>query len=153
MYLLLLLVHHHLSRVEYTTKDEHQSVVESYDTRKSELLLQGWNSEVIVTTFIQFFNSIFGRYTSNLRRLHNISGSIIMLDEVQSIPVEYWDAVRQALKYLCDKFAIKITRTFFVQKFAYLWKTHTGAISYTFLQLIKDVVSKTKLANDQASVL
>jgi CRISPR-associated endonuclease/helicase Cas3 len=100
----LLLMHHHLAAVNYRTRLED----ESYSTSQSEFLTHGWNAEVIVTTFIQFFNTIFGRYTSQLRRLNNLVGSIIILDEVQSIPFGLWDAVRQALLFLSQRFNFTI---------------------------------------------
>ena len=89
----LLLMHHHLAPIHYSKNIIDEQKNENYSTSQSELLIQGWNSEIIVTTFIQFFNIVFGRYTSQLRRLNNLLGSIIILDEVQSIPFEYWDAV------------------------------------------------------------
>lgn len=68
---------------------------EKFSTAQSELLIQGWNAEIIGTTFIQLFNTTFGRYVSQLRRLHNLVGSIVILDEAQAIPFEYWDAIRE----------------------------------------------------------
>ncbi|MGC2383778.1 MAG: CRISPR-associated helicase Cas3', partial [Nitrososphaeraceae archaeon] len=101
----LLLMHHHLSPINYhddTFKNE------GYSTSQSELLVHGWNAEVIVTTFIQFFNMVFGRYTSHLRRLDNAIGSIVILDEVQSIPFELWSIVHEGLLYLSKKFSFTI---------------------------------------------
>jgi CRISPR-associated endonuclease/helicase Cas3 len=104
----LLLMHHHLAPINYTKNMTDEQRKESYSTSQSELLIQGWNSEIIVTTFVQFFNTIFGRFTSQLRRLHNLLGSIIILDETQSIPFEYWNAVRNALLFLSEKFGFII---------------------------------------------
>jgi CRISPR-associated endonuclease/helicase Cas3 len=104
----LLLMHHHLAPLNYKKDNIHEQKVESYSTSQSELLIQGWNSEIVVTTFVQFFNTIFGRFTSQLRRLHNLLGSIIILDEVQSIPFEYWDTVRNALLFLSERFDFTI---------------------------------------------
>ena len=101
----LILMHHHLSPINYhddTFKNE------GYSTSQSELLIQGWNAEVIVTTFIQFFNMVFGRFTSHLRQLDNAIGSIVILDEVQSIPFELWSIVHQGLQYLSEKFNFTI---------------------------------------------
>jgi CRISPR-associated endonuclease/helicase Cas3 len=81
---------------------------EGYNTSQSELLIHGWNAEVIVTTFIQFFNMVFGRYTSQLRRLVNTIGSIVILDEVQSIPYDLWDIVRNGLIFLSKNFSFTI---------------------------------------------
>ena len=104
----LLLMHHHLAPIDYTKNMIEEQRRESYSTSQSELLIQGWNAEIIVTTFVQFFNTIFGRFTSQIRRLHNLLGSIIILDEIQSIPFEYWDAVRNAMLFLSEKFGFTI---------------------------------------------
>lgn len=101
-----LLLHHHLAPIHFYKNSFDEFEHESYSTSQSELLISGWSSEIIVTTFVQFFNTIFGRYTSELRRFHNMIGSIVILDEVQSIPFEYWEAVRQALLFLSKKFSI-----------------------------------------------
>jgi CRISPR-associated endonuclease/helicase Cas3 len=81
----ILLKHHHLSDIFYETNENVE-----YDTSKSLLLIEGWNSEIIVTTFIQLFHSLISNKNRSLRKFHNIINSIVILDEVQSIPHEYW---------------------------------------------------------------
>ena len=98
----LLLLHHHLAQSSYNQSQEH----ESYSTAKSDLLVSGWASEIIATTFIQFFNTVFGTSAHNLRRFHNLTGSIVILDEVQSIPFEYWDIVRKSLQFISKNYSI-----------------------------------------------
>lgn len=90
----IILAHHHLCEMNYRDEDT------GYSTNKSMLLIEGWNSEIVVTTFVQFLYTILGRGSRELRKLHNLSGSIVILDEVQAIPVEYWKLVRLAIKYL-----------------------------------------------------
>jgi CRISPR-associated endonuclease/helicase Cas3 len=99
----LLLTHHHLAEMSYTDKEDEFSALDS------ELLIEGWNSEIIVTTFIQFFYSVLGIRASQLRRLHNLEGAIVLLDEVQSIPHEYWRLVRSVISFLSERF-----RTFII---------------------------------------
>jgi CRISPR-associated endonuclease/helicase Cas3 len=96
----ILLLHHHLAPINYFKDIVKEQKNETYNIPQSELLIDGWHSEIIVTTFIQFFNTIFGRYTSQLRRFHNLIGSIVILDEIQSIPFEYWGIVREVLLFL-----------------------------------------------------
>jgi CRISPR-associated endonuclease/helicase Cas3 len=55
-----------------------------------ELLIDGWYSEIIITTFIQLFYSLISDKNKSLRKFHNITNSIIILDEVQTIPPKYW---------------------------------------------------------------
>lgn len=89
-----LLKHHHLADISYKEKNEKKPLDESL------LLVEAWESEVIVTTFIQLLHTIIGFKNSFLKKYHNIAGSILVLDEVQNIPIKYWDIVGEALRLL-----------------------------------------------------
>lgn len=74
---------------------EHHSAIdeEHPDTKRSpnsrdrlKLAMEDWAAPVVVTTNVQFFESLFGARTSKARKLHNITGSIVILDEAQTIP-------------------------------------------------------------------
>lgn len=93
---LYLIKHHHLADLEYKESNELKPVEDAL------LLIESWEAEVIVTTFVQLLHSIIAFKNSFLKKFHNIAGSIIILDEVQSIPIEYWDLVGEVLKGLVD---------------------------------------------------
>lgn len=95
--------HHHLAKLAY--EDESK---ESYSSAKSQLLIEGWNSEVIVTTFVQFLETVIGSRASSLRKLHNLAGSIVILDEVQAINYEHWLLIHDCLEFLANELDTRI---------------------------------------------
>ena len=105
----LLLKHHHLSELSYTTindgKEEFENISQK-DISKDILLIEGWNSEIIVTTFIQFFYSLISNRNKAIRKFHNIVNSIVILDEVQAIPYRYWLLLNKMMHFLAENFNI-----------------------------------------------
>jgi len=94
----LLLKHHHLAEVKYRAEED------EYRVDKSLLLLEGWNAEIIVTTFWQLFNTLFSNRNKQLRKFNKIVNSIIILDEVQAVPHRYWLLIHDSLNLICEKF-------------------------------------------------
>lgn len=94
----LALEHHHLAELRYIKEDD------EIEDRHSKILIEGWNSEIIVTTFVQLFHTLFSNRKSTLRKFHRLSGSIIILDEVQSIPFKYWKLLNIFLKEMVSYF-------------------------------------------------
>jgi CRISPR-associated endonuclease/helicase Cas3 len=99
----ILLKHHHLSDIVYTRKEDEFENVDK-DIGKDLLLIEGWNSEIIVTTFIQFFHSLISNRNRSIRKIHNITNSIVILDEVQAIPHKYWLLLNRTIKFFAEQF-------------------------------------------------
>ncbi len=91
-----LLKHHHLAS---------QAFREDQDVTNDEALLltESWESEIVITTFVQLFESLVTNRNRRLKKLHNLAGAIVVLDEVQSIPYEQWRLVEYTLNTLTEQ--------------------------------------------------
>ena len=97
-----LIKHHHLSNMEYINEKE------DYRNDQAELLIENWDSGVIITTFVQLLQTLIGNRNRMLKKYHVLTKSIILLDEVQAIPIEYFELVSYAFQKLVDIFDCKI---------------------------------------------
>jgi len=90
---------------------EHHSNVEvdeKQETARSRLACENWDAPLIVTTNVQLLESLFASRTSRCRKLHNLVGSIIVLDEAQLLPVPYLQPVVDVLRLLVKDYGVTL---------------------------------------------
>lgn len=78
---------------EENVVEHHQHVdyddAQDTDMNRKRLATENWDAPVIVTTNVQFFESLFSNRPSKCRKLHNLAESIVIFDEAQMIPLDY----------------------------------------------------------------
>lgn len=86
--------------------EHHSSLDEDDSTPKARLASENWDAPVIVTTSVQFFESLFAAKSSRCRKLHNIANSVIILDEAQLVAVEYLNPILETMQLLVDHYRV-----------------------------------------------
>ena len=65
-----------------------------------DLLCDSWNSPIVVTTLVQFLQTLFSGKTSSVRRFNSLANSVIVIDEVQTVPLKMLSLFNSAVNFL-----------------------------------------------------
>ena len=94
--------------------EHHSNLVVDNQQEDYKLLTERWDSPIVLTTMVQFLDTLFSGGTQGVRRMHNLANSIIIFDEIQAIPIKCINMFNSAINFLsniCNATIILCTAT------------------------------------------
>ncbi len=88
--------------------EHHSSIDTENETPQAMMAAENWDAPVIVTTNVQFFESLYASRSSRCRKLHNLSRSVVILDEAQMIPPQWLSPCVRVINQLVAHFGVSM---------------------------------------------
>ena len=86
--------------------EHHANLDSDKEDDRSRLATENWDAPIIVTTNVQFFESLFAARSSRCRKLHNIVNSVVVLDEAQLLPPEFLQPIADVMNQLASHYGV-----------------------------------------------
>jgi CRISPR-associated endonuclease/helicase Cas3 len=80
--------------------EHHSNLTPDEETRRQNLLAEDWDAPIVFTTQVQFLEALFGSGTRGARRMHQLANSIVIFDEIQTIPIRMVHMFNLAIRFL-----------------------------------------------------
>jgi CRISPR-associated endonuclease/helicase Cas3 len=82
--------------------EHHSNLTPEYQTWRSKMLSESWDAPVVYTTTVQLLEALFGSGTRGARRMHQLARSVVVFDEIQTLPINCVHLFNNALNFLAD---------------------------------------------------
>ncbi|PSP98905.1 CRISPR-associated endonuclease Cas3'' [Halobacteriales archaeon QS_4_70_19] len=102
----LLTAHHHLA--ETTIHDEQDAEKADQNDDVAAMLAESWRAGLTVTTFVQLFESLAGPANRQSMKLPALRDSVVVLDEPQSLPLDWWKLVPRLVEILTEQYGATV---------------------------------------------
>lgn len=83
-----------------TVLEHHSNLTPEEESTRQKLLSENWDAPVLFTTMVQFLEAVFGSGTRNARRMHQLANTVIIFDEIQTLPVKCVHLFNVAIRFL-----------------------------------------------------
>lgn len=94
--------------------EHHSNLTPEEQGWREKMLTENWDAPIIYTTTVQFLETLFGAGTRGARRMHQLANSVVIFDEIQTLPVKCVHMFNNAIKFLveqCDSTVVLCTAT------------------------------------------
>lgn len=88
--------------------EHHSNLDPEKESKRNQMASENWDAPIIVTTGVQFFESLFSNRPSACRKLHNIARSVILLDEAQTLPSRFLKPILEGLQELVANYGCTV---------------------------------------------
>ena len=102
----LLTAHHHLAKT--IIREEGDEEKADFDDDIGGMLAESWRSGLTVTTFVQLFESLAGPANRQSMKLPALRNSVVVLDEPQSLPLDWWKLVPRLVSILTEQYGATV---------------------------------------------
>lgn len=82
--------------------EHHSNLTPDKQSWRSKMLSENWDAPVVYTTTVQLLETLFGAGTRGARRMHQLANSVLIFDEIQSLPVNCVHLFNNAMNFLAD---------------------------------------------------
>jgi CRISPR-associated endonuclease/helicase Cas3 len=99
---------------ESVVLEHHSNLTPEEESTRQKLLSENWDAPLVFTTMVQFLETLFGYGTRNPRRMHQLANSVIIFDEIQTLPVKCVHLFNLAIRFLvktCGSTVVLCTAT------------------------------------------
>ncbi len=100
----LLTAHHHLSETKILDEDDVDADEADKNDDVAGMLAESWRAGLTVTTFVQLFESLAGPANKQSMKLPALRDSVVILDEPQSLPLDWWKLVPRLVTILTEQY-------------------------------------------------
>lgn len=94
--------------------EHHSNLMPELQNWKNKILTESWDAPIIYTTSVQLLETLFGGGTRSARRMHQLANSVIVFDEIQTLPIKTVHMFCNAVNYLtrhCNSSVVLCTAT------------------------------------------
>lgn len=94
--------------------EHHSNLVPEIQNWKNKILTENWDAPIIYTTSVQLLETLFSGGTRSARRMHQLANSVIVFDEIQTLPIKTVHMFCNAINYLthhCNSTVVLCTAT------------------------------------------